>query len=299
MNINHYIKHPTKIVTRLRLLKASKLSDEKFIALSYYNILGRKPNLISPKRYTEKVQWFKLKCRNLRYVNYIDKLKVREIIKEKIGEGYLIPILGYWKKFEDIDFEKLPDRFVLKCNHDSHSVIICMDKATFDVETARLFLTKSLNRNFYSNSREWLYSKISPVIIAEAYIEDSKHELKDYKFWCFNGKVEFVNVFADRSKKLKIATMTRDWEKAKFINNDYPPIDGDLEKPENYDKMIEIAEELSREFSHVRMDFYNVDGKIYFGEYTFTPASGFQKFVPDEYDELIGNLWDISKVQIK
>lgn len=296
MNIKHYLKHPDRLFTRVRLMRANKMSDEKFIVLSYYNILGRKPCIVSPSRYTEKVQWFKLHCRDLRYVNYIDKLAVRKIVEGKIGVEYLIPLLGHWNRFEDIDFEKLPNQFVLKCNHDSHSVIICRDKSSFDKEAACKKLTTALNSSFYNNSREWLYSKITPCIIAEEYIEDSNRELNDYKFWCFNGEVKFVNVFADRDKQLKIATMNRDWTVADFINNEYPPLEGKLDKPQNYERMLDLAELLSREFAHVRMDFYNVDGKIYFGEYTFTPASGFQKFIPDQYDELIGSYWDLSKI---
>lgn len=296
MNIKHYIKHPGRLLTRMQLMKTEKLSDEEFITLSYYNILGRKPNLSSPKRYTEKVQWFKLHCRDLRYVDYIDKLAVRKIVEEKIGAEYLIPMLGHWMRFDDIDFDKLPSQFVLKCNHDSHSVIICKDKALFDKNAARKKLTKALSKSFYDNSREWLYSNITPCIIAETYIEDSKHELRDYKFWCFDGKAKFVNVFADRDKQLKIATMTRNWKVADFLNNDYPPVTEKLDKPQNYETMLELAETLSKEFSHVRMDFYDVDGKIYFGEYTFTPASGFQKFIPDEYDTIVGSYWDLSKI---
>lgn len=296
MNIKHYLKHPNRIITRIKLMKSDRLSDKDFIELSYYNILGRKPNISTPVRYTEKVQWFKLHCRDLRYINYIDKYEVREIIQKKIGSNYLIPILGHWNNFDDIDFENLPNKFVLKCNHDSHSVIICKNKLLFDKENARKKITKALNTSFYTNSREWLYSKIKPCIIAEEYIEDSNHELRDYKFWCFDGKVKFVNVFTDRNKEMRIATMTRDWKVAKFINNEYPPIKEKLDKPQNYECMVELAEFLSKEFSHVRMDFYNVDGKIYFGEYTFTPASGFQKFIPDEYDYKVGTYWDLSKI---
>ena len=146
------------------------------------------------------------------------------------------------------------------------------------------------------NSREWLYDQIAPCILCEKYMEDSNHELRDYKFWCFDGKVEFVNVFADRQKTLKIATLTREWEPAGFENNIYPPIEEKLDKPKNYHLMVEIAELLSSEFAHVRIDLYNIDGDIFFGEYTFTPASGFQTFIPDEFDLIIGSKWNLDNI---
>ena len=294
MNVMMYIKNPLKIFARLMLLRKDKMTDEFFIKCSYFWHFGFFPNLNKPRRYTEKSQWFKLNCRDKNLSNYVDKFAVREIVSKKIGEEYLVPLLGKWSSFDEIDFDQLPERFVLKCNHDSHSVVICKDKRLFNREKAKEKLEKALKTNFFTDSREWIYSCISPCIIAEKYLEDSNGELRDYKFWCFKGKVEFINVFCDRSNLLKMVNLSRDWKPMPFVNNDYPSAQNKVVKPQNFDKMLELAEKLSAEFSHVRMDFYNIDGVIYFGEYTFTPAAGFQKFIPDKYDYIVGDLWALN-----
>lgn len=293
MNYSLYFHHPKRILFRLLTLKPSWISDEKYIKYTYYIHFGRFPDLISPKRYTEKIQWFKLNVRDKTYSEYIDKYEVRKIVSSKIGNEHLIPLLGVWDDINEIDFDDLPLRFVLKCTHDSHSAIICDKTNAFSESIIRNNISNSLRYNFYDNSREWLYKNIIPRIIAEEYIYDSKGETRDYKFWCFDGKVLFVNVFCDRDSDLKMVTLNRDFSLAEFSNNNYSEYHQKLEMPKNYWEMVEIAELLSKDFSHVRIDLYNIDGHIYFGEYTFTPASGFQHFEPDKYDFIVGSYWNL------
>lgn len=269
----------------------SLLPDKLFIQLKFFKNFHRLPNLKHPKTFNEKLQWLKLYDRNPYYTKLVDKYEVKKIVAELIGEQYIIPTLGVWDSAEDIDFEKLPDKFVLKATHDSGRVIICKDKSKLDIAKAREEMAYSLKRDFYALTREWPYKNVPRRIIAEAFIEDKSGDLKDYKFFCFNGKVEFFKVDFDRFTGHKANYYNTNWNILPFEEIVCPSDKNQIhEKPENFDKMIEFAEILAKGLPFSRIDFYNNEGNIYFGETTFFPNSGMGKFNPEEADNKLGAL---------
>ena len=224
----------------------------------------------------------------------VDKYKVRNYIKERIGEEYLIPLLGVWDKAEDIDFDKLPNQFVLKCNHNSGlGMYICKDKSKLtkkQINAIRKNLAKGLKQDYYLTGREWPYKNVPRKIIAEKYmVNDENKGLTDYKFMCFNGKVNCCFVCTDRfiEDGLKITFYDTNWEIMPFRRH-YPQSNEPIAKPVNYEKMVKIAEQLSKDIPFVRTDFYEINGELYFGELTFYPASGFEEFIPHTGDEILG-----------
>lgn len=269
-----------------------KMPDEKYLRLSYWMHMGKRLDLDNPITYNEKLQWLKLHDRKPRYTMLVDKYEVREHIKQVLGEEYLIPLLGVWESADDIDFESLPNQFVIKCTHDSKSVIICKDKSKFDKEEARKKMRNALKRNMFYWSREWPYKDCKPRVIAEKYMEDSNGELRDYKFFCFNGKCDNVMVVAGRvldnwkfyhfDKKGKLLHYNR---LCRSLPDDFT-----IPMPENIDEMFAIAERLSIGLPEIRLDLYNVDGKIYFGEYTFFNESGYETGFDYETDKHLGDL---------
>lgn len=269
----------------------SHMPDEKYIKLRFKCIMGKKLNLDNPVTYNEKLQWLKLYNRDPKYTQLVDKYAVREYVKEKIGEEYLIKLLGVWDKADEIDFDSLPSKFVLKCTHDSGGIIICEDKSKLDIEKAKENINYFLHRNFYSLHREWPYKNVIPRIIAEEYmVDESGYELKDYKFFTFDGKVKAIFIATDRNSDSETCFdfYDRDFNHLPIING-HPNSKEKILKPANYEKMIELAEELGKGIPHVRVDFYNVNGKIYFGEMTFFHWSGLKKFEPEEYDKIFGD----------
>lgn len=253
-------------------------------------------NLENPQTYNEKIQWLKLHASTALKSRLSDKYLVRDWIKEKIGEKYLIPLIGAWDKFADIDFDKFPDKFVLKCNHGCGMNIIVTDKKQFNKEDARQKIEKWMKINFaYCVGLELQYKIIKPKIIAETYMENDDKDLYDYKFWCFDGKVHYIQFLSERAKGLKMAFFNRQWQKQEFTYN-YPLNQDEITKPNNLDEMIMLAEKLSSGFSHVRVDFYRLnDGTIKFGEMTFTSASGYCQWQPKEWDLRLGKLINLSK----
>lgn len=248
--------------------------------------MGKKLNLNQPKSYSEKLQWLKLYNRNPLYTTLVDKFSVKEYVSNIIGKEYIIPTLGVWNKFEDIDFSLLPNEFVLKCTHDSGGLVICKDKSNFDIENARKKINKSLNCKYYKSYREWPYKNVVPRIIAETYIEDNSGELKDYKFFCFDGKVKALFIASDRQNKYedtKFDFFDREFMHLPFTNG-HPNAKEVPSKPHMLEKMIDIAEKLSADIPHVRIDLYEVGAKIYFGEMTFFHWSGFVPFDPENWD---------------
>lgn len=271
------------------------IPDKLFIQMKYYSVFGKINNFKEPETFNEKLQWLKLYDRNPIYTNLVDKYEVRKYIAKTIGEQYLIPLIGVWDKYEDIDFSKLPNQFVLKCTHDSGGLVICTDKSKFDFETAKKKINESLNRNFYYKCREWPYKNIKPRIICEKYmVDESGVELKDYKFMCFNGEVKcsFVCLNRNLSEGLNVDFYDIDWNSMPFERH-YPSSGKVIPKPKNYNKMIEFAERLSKDIMFVRVDFYEVNGKLYFGELTFYPGSGLEEFTPESYDYLLGSWIDL------
>lgn len=267
------------------------VSDISIIKKKFKKVFNREIDLDNPKTFNEKLQWLKLQDRNPLYTDLVDKYEVREYLSKKIGDKYLIPLIGVWDKFEEIDFSKLPNQFVLKVTHDSGGIVICNDKKNFDLKEAKRKIKISLKRNFYYFSQEWPYKNIKPRIICEKYMEDdSKGELKDYKFLCFNGEVKcsFVCLNRNLSSGLNVDFYDIDWNPLPFERH-YPRSKTKIPKPINYEKMLEISKKLSKDLPFVRVDFYEVNNKLYIGELTFYPGGGLEEFTPEKYDELLGN----------
>ena len=267
------------------------ISDEKFLRKVYKAYIGKPLNLDAPCTYTEKLQWLKLYDRKPEYTRMVDKFGAKEYVAEKIGEEYIIPTLGVWDKFEDIDFDSLPDSFVLKCTHDSGGLVICKDKSKLDLKSAEKKLKKFLKRKYYYVWREWPYKNVKPRIIAEKYMEDEKTaELRDYKFFCFNGEAKLLFIATDRQtagEETKFDFFDMEFNHLPFTNG-HPNAEQPPEKPLCFDEMRELAEKLSAGIPHLRVDFYEVNGKVYFGELTFSHWSGVVPFDPEEWDYKIG-----------
>ncbi len=272
------------------------LSDECFVRLFYRAYQHRRLNLEDPKAFSEKIQWLKLYDHDPRYTQLSDKYLVRDYVKERIGEQYLIPLLGQWKRVEDIDFAKLPQQFVLKCNHDSGSVVFCTDKTTIREKDLRK-LKRRLNYNYYWSSREHNYKDIDRRIIAEKYMADQNGELQDYKFFCFDGVPRFIQV-----DKGRFGNHTRDFFTTELefipVREIYPNC-GDRPdlSPETLQQMLQIASKLSEGLCHARVDLYYADGKIYFGEMTLHHATGGEMITPFEYDLLWGSYLHLPEKQ--
>lgn len=276
-------KHP--ILSRIMRL----CPDAWFIRLRWNANMPYRLNLKHPKTFNEKLQWIKLYDRNPLYTTLVDKYKVKQYVADKIGSEYVIPVLGAWDDVESIEWDMLPNRFVIKCSHDCGSVIICKDKITFDIEGAKKKLSKSMKRNYYWQSREWPYKNVVPKIFAEAYMEDQFGELRDYKWYCFNGEPKVFFIASDRLKKeeTKVDFFDTDFNHLPFIKS-RPNSKEQLKKPAGFEKMKELASKLSEGIPEVRVDFYDVDGQVYFGEYTFFSGGGMGPFTPNEWDYTLG-----------
>lgn len=270
--------------------KLNKLSDERFLKLRFKCTIGKELDLENPTSFNEKLQWIKLYDRRPLYNTLVDKYAVRQWITEKIGQEYLVPLLGRWDRVEDIDFDSLPNQFVLKCNHHSGGVVVCKDKASFNREQAKASLAAQLKKNLYWHGREWPYKDVKPCIIAEQYLEDASGDLLDYKFMCFNGQPKCSFICSDRftGKGLHVTFFDLDWNVMPFERH-YPSVKEGLPKPQQYEKMLELATILSKDIPFVRVDFYEVNGKIYFGEMTLFPGCGFEEFTPYSWDEKLGS----------
>lgn len=277
----------------------NKMDDEAFLKNIFKIGFGKELNLDNPQTFNEKLQWLKLYDRKPEYTMMVDKFQARNYIADKIGEEYLIPCLGVWDDPDDIDFDKLPNQFVLKCNHNSGlGMCICKDKSKLNIAKVRRELRKGLKQDYYLTGREWAYKDVPRKIICEKYMSDENEgsSLIDYKFMCFNGKVKCSFVCSGRfsSEGLRVTFFDRDWNVMPFERH-YHSVKEGLPKPHNYEKMVEIAEKLSKGIPFVRIDFYEVKSKIYFGEFTFYPGSGMEEFNPEEWDKILGSWIDLPK----
>lgn len=271
-------------------------NPEKTIKKKFKDNMGYNLDLDNPITFNEKLQWLKLNDNNSLYTKLVDKYEVREYISNEIGKEYLIPLIGVYDTFEEIDFDKLPNKFVLKCTHDSGGVLICKDKKLFDKKNARKFFNKRLKRNFYYAGFEYPYKNIKPRIICEEYmVDESGYELKDYKFFCFDGEVKALFLATDRPRNTKFDFYDRNFNRIN-VKQYYENSDKEHVKPQGFEKMIKLSEMLSKEIPHVRIDFYNINGKIYFGEMTFYHFCGYKPFTPNEYDYIFGKWINISKI---
>lgn len=293
LNLNELIRYIWRKVSKKGLLKF--LSDETFVNLEYKLKMKKKLNLDGPKRYNEKLQWLKLYDHNPQYTDLVDKYEVRKHVEKLIGEEYLIPIYGIYDNYDEINFGKLPDQFVLKPTHTSGDVFICKDKTVINHAELKKELSEWLNKNYFDYHREWPYKNIKPRIICEKYMsEKGSDRIKDYKYFCFDGKAEMMFVASDRGTNTKFDFYDRQFNHMN-IEQHYPKSDKALSKPNNYDEMVEISEKLSKGFPHVRIDLYSINDKIYFGEFTFYHFSGFEPFVPDSFDYELGSLLRLPK----
>ncbi len=264
-----------------------KLPDKLVINIENFITYKRFLNKENPEYFGEKIQWLKLYGNLEKYNDYVDKYKVREFVSNVIGEEYLIPLLGAYDKPEEIDYEKLPNQFVLKLNHGSGYNIIVKEKNKENINNINKKLNKWIKEDYYKIKKEYQYKNVKKKIVCEKYINDSKGELLDYKFFCFNGKPEFVKVDFDRFQNHKVNFYNSNWELLNLQETGWGNNKNKVDKPKNFSEMLEIARKLSTKFQFVRVDLYNVDGKIYFGELTFTPASGKHSFTPLEKDREI------------
>lgn len=266
-------------------------SDKIYLKVYYLIKTGKRLNLNNPQSFNEKIQWLKLYDRRPEYTTMVDKCNVKKYVSDLIGKQYIIPDLGVWSSFEEIDFDDLPNQFVLKTTHDSGGVVICKDKENFNYSKARKHLNKSLKTNFYLRGKEWPYKNVKPQIIAEQYMEEDKGlDLKDYKIFTFNGEPKYIQVDFDRYSDHKRNIYDIDWN---FIDVQiqYPNDENKIiEKPLSLSKMLDLAGKLSENTPHLRVDFYSIKSKIYFGELTLFHESGFAKFSNKEFEYTLGSL---------
>ena len=286
-------------LSRLRRAALSFLPDAMYIRLLYRENMGRRLNLHDPATFTEKLQWMKLHDRNPLYTTLADKYAVREFVKMKAGEQYLARLLGVYGSFDEIPFGSLPERFVLKCAHDSGSGVICRDKAALDMGAARRKMSRALRANYYYASREWPYRGAVPRIIAEEYLEDgAPGGLRDYKIFCFGGKAEYVQVHLNRETCHTANAYDRDWN---FVDEQFSNFPHDenvaVPRPERLDEMLWLAETLSEGLPFVRVDLYHLPERIVFGEMTFYPAGGMGRFASETFARHMGDLIDLGLCQ--
>lgn len=272
------------------------IPDKPFLKIKFRYCTGRRLNLSYPKTFNEKLQWLKLFDRRPEYTTYVDKYAVREHIAETIGEDYLIPVLGVYNNVDDIDWAALPSQFVLKCTHGSGCNIICDDKTRLDIEASKTKLRKWMKTNYFWHGREWPYKNVKPRILCEEFLFDNTDgELKDYRFFCFNGEPRFVAVDFSITDKSKTRRNLYDlsW---RLMDEEisYPKeLSDTVQKPKRLNEMVDLSRTLAEDFPHVRIDFYYVNDKIYFGEITFYHQAGYGRFRPQEFDELLGSWIDL------
>jgi hypothetical protein len=288
-----------RAIRKLVYISAPLLNDKVFVKINYWCNFGRRLNLNHPTSFNEKIQWLKLYHKRTEFTKMVDKFEAKKFVANIIGKEHIIPTLGIWNKAEDIDFDCLPNQFVLKCTHDSGGVVICKDKSKLDKEEAINKLSKGLRQNFIAVTREYPYKNVIPRIIAEKYmVDESGYELKDYKIFCINGKAKFLFVVSERNteKETTFDFYDTDWNHLPVMNGHPNNKDG-FEKPKKLEQMLLIAEKIAKELDtpQVRIDLYDVKDKIYFGEITFFHNSGFVPFEPEEWDYKFGQLIELTK----
>lgn len=291
--LSKVIKNPKIVFWKLAQMGFFKfMSDEGYLKLAYKVMMGKTLNLDNPVTYNEKLQWLKLYDRKNNYISMVDKYEVKRFVAETIGEEHVIPTLGVYNSFDEIDFDALPNRFVLKCTHDSGGISICKDKLTFDKKASKKLLMNNLKHNFYYTGRDWPYKGVKPRIIAEEYIEsNSSGDLPDYKFFTFDGEAKALFIASDRQKKdveTRFDFFDMNYNHLPIKNghqNSYNP----PQKPKCFDEMKNFAEKLGKGIPQARIDFYEVNGKVFFGEITLFHYSGMVPFEPEEWDKIFGD----------
>lgn len=297
-----FVKTPKNILVGLLNRLGWILSDKAFLKCQYYLHMGKRLNLSSPQTYNEKLNWLKLYDRKPIYTTLVDKYSVKDYVSRIIGEEYIIPTIGVWDSFDDIDFNKLPDQFVLKTTHGGGNtgVVVCKEKDKFDIDAARTKLNKSLRTNIYNSSREWPYKNVERRIIAEKFIEDSTTgELADYKFFCFNGEVKALFVGTERGTgDVKFDYYDSDYNHLDLVQY-HPMSKHPLPKPKHFELMKELASKLSNGFPHIRVDLYECNDSVYFGEITFYHHGGLVPFHPEKWDYVFGSWIELPSMNVK
>ena len=287
-----FITRPKKLLGIVLNHIAPLIKDDAlFIRMKWKLRMDYPLNLDNPRTYNEKLQWLKLHDRKPIYTTMVDKYEAKKYVADIIGGEYIIPTLAIYDRVEDIEFDKLPNQFVLKWTHDSGGIVICKDKSKLDINVAIKKLKKGERSHYYWRSREWPYKNVKPRIIAEQYMEDeSGYELKDYKFFCFDGEPKALFIATDRGKtdeETKFDFYDMDFNHLPFTNG-HPNATREIKKPAGFEEMKRIASQLSKGIPHVRVDLYNINGKIYFGEITFFHWGGMKIFNPREWDYIFG-----------
>ena len=275
----------------------SLLPDRIYIKKLYKKRMGKELDLKNPTTYNEKLNWLKLYDRCPEYTMMVDKYAVRDFVKKTIGEKYLIPLIGSWNSVEEIEFNELPDKFVLKCNHDN-GVIICKNKSILDIEKVKEDLTYHLSRDYYKKAREWPYKNVRRKIICEKYMEDlNEKELTDYKFFCFGGEPKVVCIIKARSSEPTIDFFDMDFNHL-TLKDKFPNANKKIDKPEGFSEMVGIAKKLSSGIPHVRIDLYYINGEVYFGEITFYDDAGYGYKEPATWERQLSDWIVLPKKRI-
>lgn len=295
-----YIANPNyRFLIHANFGRYDSMPDEKYLRKKFKASMGKPLDLAQPRTFNEKLQWLKLYDRKPEYTMMVDKYLVRDYIARQLGEEYLIPLLGVWEDPDEIDFDALPNQFVLKCNHNSGlGMCICKDKSKLDIPKVKKELRKGLKQNYYLTGREWPYKDVPRKIICEQYMTDGGEGLADYKFYCFGGKPTYCQVITDRNTEEHIDFFDMDWEHLEFTGLALPhkPFSNTpIPIPISFETMKQFAETLSKNIPFLRVDFYEVNGHLYFGELTFYPASGFGVFTPKDWNERIGDMLTLPK----
>ena len=300
--LKQYFKNPRLLFSSLLREMGCLFPDKLYLQMMYYFKTGKKLDLRNPQTFGDKIQWLKLYNRREEYRTIADKFAVKEYVSKIIGDNYIIPTLGVWDKPEDVDFDSLPRQFVLKTTHGGGNcgVIICKDKTTLD-KTAVIFqLKKSMKQNIYRTLREWQYKHIRPRIIAEQYLSDGRGELRDYKFYCFNGEPMYCQVMNGRREKMTVDFYDMEWLHMPFsgFGKNYPHADIENPIPVNFLEMRRISRLLSKGNPFMRIDLYECNKKLFFGEMTLFPASGMGSFLPQDWNQIMGNLIILPRKQL-
>lgn len=268
------------------------LPDKTFLKMKYRVKKGTKLNLDNPITFTEKIQWLKLYDRNPLYTKMVDKCDAKEYVSSIVGERYIIPNIAVWNSVDEIDFDRLPSQFVIKCTHDSGGLIICKNKSKLDIEKTKEQLRKCMKRNWFYFSREYAYKAVNPRIIAEEYLENDREEgLHDYKVWCFNGEPKYIQYVTGRiGAHTYEGFYDTDWNLQNFTYHN-PRVQVDIPKPECLHELLDVARKVSQNIAFLRADFYVLpDKSIRFGELTFYPNGGWDTWTPKEMDKVVGDL---------
>lgn len=291
------VKHPVRLFRYLSRRGWLKwMHDETYIKLIYRMQIKRKLNLENPTTFNEKLQWLKINERNSKYTMMVDKIAVKDYVSMLIGNEYVVPTIGIWERADDIDFDVLPDRFVLKCNHDSSSIIVCKDKKSLNYDKVIKKMNYCLGNNGYWYGREWPYKNVKPLVFAEEYLEDEAstnnglESLNVYKFFTFDGVPKIIQTIQnDKTPNESIDYFDCDWNLLELRQN-FPNSNIPLQRPESLEEMIRLAKILGEKLPFIRIDFYEVNKRVYFSEFTFFSDDGMNRFIPDHWDKDLGDL---------